>query len=356
MIGILLIGPLPPPMGGDTRHFATLVADLTAHGTFEVRVINTSRGAEHSNWLRNMLVSLRAIARIARQLKHADVVSYHASDRGMLLFGPVVMALCKIAGKPTIFRVFGGSFGETYRKQSWIGKAITRRTVLSCNVILLQTKRAVRQIQVCTRANVMWFSTYIETPVRSLGPDSAAYGRGDRRCNRFVFLGHLWRTKGVETLLESAALLPGECSIDIYGPTDEYSAEEINRRGLGRVRYRGFLSHVQVGEKLWDYDCLVLPTFHSGEGYPGAIAEAFVHQLPVITTNWLAIPEIVDEECGILVEPQNTSAFVAAVAALHGDPQRWLRMKEGARRKSAEFDHAVWARKFESICESLVHR
>jgi glycosyltransferase involved in cell wall biosynthesis len=356
MIGILLIGPLTLPVGGDTRHFGTLVADLTAHGAFEVRVINTSRGADHSNWLRNILVSLRAIARIALQLKHVDVVSYHASDRGMLLFGPVVVALCKFAGKPTIFRVFGGSFGDTYRKQSGIGKAITRRTVLSCDVILLQTKRAVRQIQVCARANVTWFSTYIETPVRPLAPHLASHGSKDKRCDRFVFLGHLWRTKGVETLLESAALLPGACTIDIYGPTDEYSPEEINRRGLGRVRYCGLLSHAQVAERLWEYDCLVLPTYHSGEGYPGVIAEAFAHELPVITTNWLAIPEIVDEECGILIEPQNTDAFIAAVAALHDDPQRWLRMKEGARRKSEQFDHAVWARKFESICESLVHR
>ena len=37
-------------------------------------------------------------------------------------------------------------------------------------------------------------------------------------------------------------------------------------------------------ERLWEYDCLVLPTFHPGEGYPGVIAEAFVHEIPVITT------------------------------------------------------------------------
>jgi glycosyltransferase involved in cell wall biosynthesis len=355
MIGILLIGPLPPAMGGDTRHFATLVADLSAHRAFDVRVINTSRGSDHSNWLRNIFISLRSITRIIGQLAKVDVVSYHASDRGMLLFGPIVLALCKIARKPSIFRVFGGSFGETYRNQSAIGKAITRRTVLSCDVILLQTKRSVREIQSCARANVSWFSTYIEIPLRPLGSNPAPSGTTDKKCNRFVFLGHLWRTKGIETLLDSAALLPGECTIDIFGPTDEYSPEQINQRGLGRVRYCGFLSHAQVGQKLWEYDCLVLPTFHSGEGYPGVIAEAFAHEMPVITTNWLAIPEIVDEECGILIEPQNTSAFVTAVAALYGDPQRWLRMKEAARRKSRQFDHAVWARKFESICGSLVH-
>jgi glycosyltransferase involved in cell wall biosynthesis len=353
MVRILLIGPLPPPMGGDTRHFATLVADLTAHPDYDVRVIDTSRGAGHSDWMSNALVSFRTMARIAARLKDVDVVSFHASDRGMFLFGPLVVALCKIAGKPSILRVFGGSFGDAYRRQSRVRKTLTRATLLSCDVMLLQTKRAVREIQAWARAQVVWFSTYVETPLRADGFDPRAC-RTATTCCRFVFLGHLWRTKGIETLLESVPFLPDDCTIDIFGPADEYSPGEINERGRGKVRYGGFLTHEEVGAKLWEYDCLVLPTFHPGEGYPGVIAEAFAHELPVITTNWLAIPEIVDEDSGILIEPQNTAAFVAAVAALHDDPQRWLRLAEGARRAAAQFDHAMWARKFESLCESLV--
>jgi glycosyltransferase involved in cell wall biosynthesis len=355
MVRILLIGPLPPPMGGDTRHFATLVADLTEHSGYDVQLIDTSRGPGHSNWLSNTFVSIRAMARLAVRMKDVDVVSFHASDRGMFLFGPLVVALCKIAGKPSILRVFGGSFGDAYRSQSHVRRALTRATLLSCDVMLLQTKRAVREIQACARAEVVWFSTYVETPVRTMSPNPGTSGTGTRACSRFVFLGHLWRTKGIETLLEAVPFLPGDCTIDVYGPPDEYSREQIDERGGGRVRYGGFLTHEQVGALLWEYDCLVLPTFHPGEGYPGVIAEAFVHELPVITTNWLAIPEIVDEECGILIEPQNTSAFVAAVVALHGDPQRWRRLKDGARLRSEQFDHALWARKFESICESLVN-
>jgi glycosyltransferase involved in cell wall biosynthesis len=345
---------LPPPMGGDTRHFATLVADLTGHADFEARVINTSRGSAHSNWLRNIAQSLRVAASTSLQLSAVDIVSYHASDRGMLLFGPIVLALCKIARRPAIFRIFGGSFGDVYRRQSEVRKRLTRRTLLACDVLLLQTQRAVREIQPVARAQVIWFSTYIAPPC---SPASKRISpAGEKRCSRFVYLGHLWRSKGMELLLESAARLPGDCTIDIYGPTDDYSAEQINERGLGRVRYRGFLSHAQVDEKLWEYDCLVLPTFHPGEGYPGVIAEAFAHELPVIATNWLAIPEIVDGECGILIEPRDTDAFIAAVAALYEDAQLWLRLKEGARRKAEQFDHSVWARKFESICKSLVKR
>lgn len=354
MIKVLLVGPLPPPTGGDTRHFVTLVRDLTAHRGFEAKVIDTSRGVQHSNIFRNLFVSVSTMVRVALELTHVDIVSYHASDRGMFLFGPVVVALCKLSGRPSILRVFGGSFGDAYRGQSRLQQWLTRRTVLCCNVLLLQTKRSMRDIQPAASARVVWFSTYIDTPIRAVTVDQTHQPLQSARCRRFVYLGHLWRTKGLETILDAAEKLPVECTIDVYGPADQYTPAQIDERGLGKVRYRGILSRDQVNEKLWEYDCLVLPTFHPGEGYPGVIAEAFAHEMPVITTNWLAIPEIVDDQSAILIEPQDTTAFVAAVELLHADPARWRLMKEGAKRKAGQFDHAVWSKEFESICESLV--
>ena len=58
----------------------------------------------------------------------------------------------------------------------------------------------------------------------------------------------------------------------------------------------------------------MLPTFYEGEGYPGAIIEAFSLGLPVISTHWKAIPEIVkDQQTGILIEPNTVEAFVKAI-------------------------------------------
>jgi glycosyltransferase involved in cell wall biosynthesis len=351
MIRILLIGPLPPPMGGDTRHFKTLLTDLREHPEFQVTVIDTSRGVQHSNPLRNLFVTLRTLLRLAWRLPATDVVSYQASDRGMLLFGPVVVMLCRVARRPCILRVFGGSFGDSLRTLNGWRRRLLERTVLSAEVLLLQTRRAVRELQPQARARVQWFSTYVEAP----GADPRT-GADAARCTRFVFLGHLWRTKGVETLLAAAPSLPPDCSIDLYGTPDEYSAEDIERRGGGRVRYRGFLTHAEVNRVLWDYHCLVLPTFHPGEGYPGVIAEAFAHGLPVICTRWLAIPEMADDTCALLIEPNDTAGFLAAVTTLHDDPLLWKRLQQGARARAASFDHATWAKEFESLCRQLVKR
>jgi glycosyltransferase involved in cell wall biosynthesis len=264
------------------------------------------------------------------------------------------VVLGKLTGKPTVLRIFGGSFGNFYQRRNPAAKLLLRKFVLSADIVLLQTRRLMGQLQGQSSARLVWFSTYIESARVApavVGSEDFASGR---QCTRFVFLGHLWRTKGLDTMLEAAPDLPTGCSIDIYGPPDEYTADDIAQRGCGRVRYCGFLTHAQVDSKLWEYDCLVLPTYHPGEGYPGAIAEAFAHALPVITTRWLAIPEIVSDDCGILIEPRDSQALVAAVATLYRDRDRWLALKDGALRRSREFDHAHWARRFEEVCEQLV--
>jgi glycosyltransferase involved in cell wall biosynthesis len=63
---------------------------------------------------------------------------------------------------------------------------------------------------------------------------------------------------------------------------------------------------------------------------------------------------MVGDTGGILIEPGNTAAFAKALRILHDDPAHWRRMKRAARERAAQFDHNLWARKFEQICERLV--
>jgi len=341
-------------MGGNTRHFATLANDLDSNSDFKVTVINTSRGQAFRNPFRNLGVACGTIARIFAQLHRNDIISYQASDRGMFLFGPMIVLLGKLFHKPTILRLFGGSFGDFYQDKDPLGKGIIRRLILSADIVLLQTRRTIGQLKGLAPGRLLWFSTYIK--VDSTHKDNADRGlaKRDRICNRFIFLGHVARAKGMETILDSADRLPTGCTIDIYGPLDEYTAAEIDKRGCGRVHYCGFLSHPEVDKKLWDYDCLVLPTYYPGEGYPGVIAEAFAHGLPVITSNWMAIPEMVDQDCAILIEPKDVDAFVIAMKTLCHDSSRWLRMKERAFVRARQFDHKMWSARFEEICIELV--
>ncbi len=170
-------------MGGDTRHFATLAEDLQGAAGFQLTLINTSRGDRHGSPLHNLFAAIRTMMSVAMKLPKTDVLSFHASDRGMLMFGPLLIGLSRLTGKPTIFRVFGGSFGDFYDSAGGFTRSVLRSMVLSSDVVLLQTQRAIRQLQAHSRGRLVWFSTYIRKAVRPVGLQAET----KTRCRRFVF-------------------------------------------------------------------------------------------------------------------------------------------------------------------------
>ena len=348
---MILIGPLPPPTVGDTRHFSLLVEDMQQNGKFNVKVRNTSRGNKYNKWFSNLTTGLGILIDVLLHGWKLDLISFHASERGVFWFGPLLYLIARIYKKPIIIRLFGGRFSEYYLSKKKLGKWVLQKTVLKSDMILLQTKHQVQFFGPISSGRVEHFSTYIRsvTPPRS----STEGDNKKRRCEHFVFLGHLWKTKGIETILEAAPYLPAGVTIDLFGPMDDYTVEELNNRGYGRVHYRGVLTQEEVAVRLWNYDALMLPTFHPGEGYPGAIAEAFAHGLPVITTQWMSIPEIVDESCGLLIEPNNTPQFICAIKQLNENVELWHHLKRGAKRKTEQFSDVFWTKKFVSFCEAL---
>jgi len=145
--------------------------------------------------------------------------------------------------------------------------------------------------------------------------------------------------------------LDEDISIDIFGPLDaEYTPSFFENSGGDQITYKGVLSRHDVDRELWEYDALILPTRWYGEGYPGVILEAYAHGMPVITTQWQSIPEIVDENSGILVEPSDVEGFADAVNRLHRDSSLYMRLQQGAREKAQLFSEEFWVEKFICWC------
>ena len=102
-------------------------------------------------------------------------------------------------------------------------------------------------------------------------------------------------------------------------------------RGLqDRVEMAGDLDEQALGECYDRADLFVLATRQ--ETYGMAVAEAIARGLPVVSTRTGAIPDLVGEHAGIVVEPGDSSALTAALTSVLGDAQLRGRLAEGARR------------------------
>lgn len=341
-VRILLIGTLPPPVGGTTVSLSHLVRALAGREDVRIRVVNTGgiRGTRHQG----ALPFMRVLRKTAAEVRAVDVVTLHVGLHALPLVGPFVLMMCRLFGKPLIIRRFGGMDhrqlkGVSYRVANWL--------VRRADLYLVQTKALKRRAIDAGLERVEWFPTS-----RPLSAPGCLPGQVKTTCKRFVFLGHIRATKGITELIAAADRLPEDVSVHVYGPFYDGLNENIFSP-CKRVQYCGVVEPDTVPEVLSRHDALLLPTYYEGEGYPGVILEAFNAGLPVITTLWKEIPEIVDETCGILIPPRDAEALFQAMSALVDDELFYSKLCRGAMEQRTQFDFEQWTEYFVGLCQNL---
>ncbi len=339
---ILVIGTLPPPIGGAAVSLQHLVEAIARRPEAHLIVVNT--GGVRGSHLIGPFRFLRVLWNIFVGAARADVVSLQPAPSGVPYVGPFVWWSARLWRRPFLIRMFGG---QDYRKLTGFRGAIVRWVVRRCDLYLAQTRELVASAKSDGLARVEWYPTsrpMEDSRLRSMDAET--------RCRRFVFLSHVKPAKGIGELVEAAERFDGEVSVDVYGPLlDGLTASSFE--GLRRVRYRGVVPAGTAVSVLADYHALLLPTYWVGEGYPGTVLEAYAAGLPVIATRWKAIPEVVDDTSGILVEPRDADALFEAMQKLVKDDELYRRLCDGVRAKRQFFNSARWVDEFVKLCGEL---
>lgn len=343
---ILLIGPLPPPPGGATLLFEQLLKNLGR--TVIVDHIDTNSARLKSG---AVLGAAKVTLEIVKRREKVNFISFHASIRAALLFGPVVALLAKTCGIPWSLRVFGGEIDRLLNECGFLRRWLFHHLAKSPAIIFVERKSTVQVLNNLKGVNGVWLPNSRPMVHDSFRGRNQSRREGD--AVRFVFIGHVKPSKGVYEIVKAARLL-GErnFSVDIYGPLLEGVKEaELTE---GKCRYQRELRPDEVISTMQDYDVLLLPSYWRGEGYPGVIIEAFGCGLAVIASDWGGIPEIVSQDEGILVLARNDASLAEAMASLLNDGQKLKRLREGARKAAEEFSAEIWSERFLEAHENWV--
>ncbi|GAA5135484.1 glycosyltransferase [Thalassotalea piscium] len=132
-----------------------------------------------------------------------------------------------------------------------------------------------------------------------------------------VFVGSLITTKGVNELFSAFILCHKECpnlTLDILGegPMKSVLADKINAHNLhDNIKLHGSVALPLVAEFVRNASVLVLPSYR--EGVPNVLLESFASGTPVIATVVGGIPEVVNEDVGILVDKENSEQLANAI-------------------------------------------
>ena len=165
-------------------------------------------------------------------------------------------------------------------------------------------------------------------------------------------MSRIFKEKGVETVFKVVESLngirPGTVTVDFYGQVEADYKERFQALldNCPQARFKGSLMPEKVVETLAGYDLLLLPTFYPGEGFPGAIVEAYLAGIPVAVSVWKHNAEYVkDEETGFLIplDPEEADAYVSCIRKLQENPDLLLSMRKKAYQAGRQYtSDAVW--------------
>ncbi len=238
------------------------------------------------------------------------------------------IALGRLRGVRTILHIHGSGFDRFYTSAGPLGQRLVARLLrMPDRVIVLSSywKDVVRQIrpdsaneQICVLHN---------------GVEVPDVPKRDARQAPFkvIFIGCVGDRKGCAELLDAAARLAGVQDVQFYllgggdfeGDLRRYKREAALRR-LANVHFLGHTTGREKEQMLRNADLFILPSH--AENFPIALLEAMAYGLPVVATQVGAVPEVVEEENGLLVAPRDAEALAGAILHLYEHPGKRVAM------------------------------
>ena len=335
---LLVVGPLPPPPSGATVSFQIFCDEAGHHtGLQRVEVIDTSpkqiKKQVQITSTANVAAAWRIFWQFCGRVKTVDQVLIFGSNGFLLSMVPLLVVVAKITRKPCHVRVFGGSLDCFCDDLMPLLRRLLLLTLRHTDGLIVQTELLYNRFSALIGDSVHLVPGYrcmaamendLSLPVRRPGEDL-----------HLVFLGHIREAKGIFVLLESLRSLgPREkeaIHCDFFGPVYGSVAARFEDE-LAKTKnatYGGVLRPEQVVPMLRNYDALVFPTYYQGEGHPGVLIEAMMAGIPVITTVFRSIPELVEDRVnGLLVAPQDPKSLTEAINTIYYNRQLLTEMSK----------------------------
>jgi glycosyltransferase involved in cell wall biosynthesis len=342
-MNILLIGPIPPPIGGISVSFKVLFDLLSRRKDIEIEILDFNEIRNRTGYSLNSLFTLLKV--VISKTRLTDVVTVYCASTALPTLGLALLIISRVMQKPLIIRK---AAGLDYLAIGSFKGLIAHFVINHSELFLAETKALVQLAKKRGIARVKWYPTN-----RPLYDNGFLPEISDRICRHFVFVGQVRGHKGIREIIQAAERFDEKIHVDIYGPVFDDIEQNIFDN-CQRISYRGILSPDKVISTLKQYDLSLLPSKHGPEGYPGAILEAYSAGIPLITTRCGGIPEIVDETSGIFVEPGDPDALFHAMKLVVENRSLYHRLLKGVRRKRNEFDSTVWADRFVDYCRQTV--
>jgi glycosyltransferase involved in cell wall biosynthesis len=172
-----------------------------------------------------------------------------------------------------------------------------------------------------------------------------------------TIIGHVGalvdKHKGQKVLIEAASLLEKshpDLHIVFFGDGADKEELESLSKDIKNITWMGFKP--KIGDYLPYFDLFAFPSRNEGLG--STLLDVMDAGVPIIASNVGGIPDIViDNETGILIEANDSSALKDAIIKLSSDKALQTRLVEGAKKQIENYTPQKMAERYFSIYEKI---
>jgi glycosyltransferase involved in cell wall biosynthesis len=341
---ILLLSPLPPPIGGIASwtinvldHYKYSESIMLVHQNTAIRsraITDSGIMSRISAGTKDSFSTMASFYKLIKKHK-PDVIHITSSGSMGLWRDLLVSLLAKLHRTLIVIHFRFGRIPEASKLNNWEWKLLKQVMSLCSAVMVLddETHRTLKADGFEKIYNIPNpISSYAE---RILHEEKIILDEKISSGVKVIFVGHIVKNKGVFELVEACSLLKNVDELLLIGPYEEGVKEKLLKSTAGtslKVSFLGALNKEDVLEHMRTAYILVLPSY--SEGFPNVIIEAMAMRCPVIATNVGAIASMLDagsdKPCGIVIEPKNVQSLVEAINVMITDTAKVEGFKEHA--------------------------
>lgn len=339
MIKVCLVSPLPPPYGG-ISHWTKLIFEHSKNlDDISIKVVDTATRwrAVHDlrKWKRIIFGSLQLTRDLLNIVKcilywRPDVLHITTSGQFGIFRDLTTLFLAKLFKIPTIYHIRFGRLAELYKNPTLEWHLFSVATNLATKIISIDksTYDVITQISSIEKSHLIPNCFDPEKIPKHEKQESLS------QKNIVTYLGWIIPTKGITELINAwkKSHHPG-WELILIGPGDEdYISNLVEGYSANDIQFIGQKSHAEAMKILACSSIFILPS-HT-EGFPNVIIEAMAIGLPIIASGVGAIPEMLNENCGIIIPPKNEEILASEIEKLIQNPSLRISISHAAKNKA----------------------
>ncbi|AVX30365.1 Glycosyltransferase involved in cell wall bisynthesis [Carboxydocella thermautotrophica] len=352
---ILLISPLPPPIGGISIWTQNIlnskIKDLFIH-------INTSNGI-NANLIQKIYKLYKYIFDFLQKINKVYIVHINTSSFLSFYQKSIFVLLSKIFKKKVILHIHSGNFLDFYNNANLLFKIYIKKILLiSDRVAVLSNQWEKRFKSIDSEIKTVVLPNWVEMPKEDFMRN---YNSRCEHTRIILYLGSIIENKGIHDLIKAIFLINNnlinfKVLIAGAGKAEYVSKCKKMVTNMGLVDKVHFINEVSGNEKyllLRNASIFVLPSYY--EGMPLAMLEAMSFGLPIIATKVGSIPEVIEEEVnGFLFEEGDAEKLAQKILYILNNYKLAEQIgKNNIEKISKYFSDEVVLRKFEELYYSL---